>query len=132
MKEKIEQVARICHETNRAYCITIGDNSQQPWDDAPQWQRESAIKGVEFHVSHLAVGEKPPAWASHNSWLEEKRRDGWRFGPVKDATKKEHPCFVPYPELPIEQRLKDYLFAAIVEAFFDASQEAATSIPARG
>lgn len=34
--------------------------------------------------------------ASHENWLRDKEKDGWTFGPVKDAEKKEHPCFVPF------------------------------------
>jgi hypothetical protein len=117
-----ENVARICHETNRAYCFMIGDNSQPSWEDAPQWQRDSAIKEVQFHTAHLATGREPSPSASHESWLAEKEYDGWKYGPVKDAAKKEHPCFVPYDALPLEQRLKDYLFAAIVKAFWVAQQ----------
>lgn len=117
----IEQIAFIAHETNRAYCTSIGDTSQPVWGDAPQWQRESAIKGVKFHLAAHERGETPAASASHESWLEEKRAAGWTYGAVKDATKKEHPCFVPYDELPIEQRLKDYLFGAVVAAFVRAA-----------
>lgn len=116
------QIAIICHETNRAYCQSIGDDSQPDWDHAPKWQTDSARKGVLFHLEHLAAGKKPAPSASHESWLEEKRAGGWKFGPVKDAGLKEHPCFVPYNELPLEQRMKDYLFAAIVEAFWTASE----------
>ena len=117
----IEQVARICHETNRAYCASIGDASQPRWEDAPEWQRSSAIKGVEFHLAAHRDGRKPSPSASHDSWLEEKRAEGWTYGGVKDPAKKEHPCFVPYDELPVEQRLKDYLFGNIVAAFVAAS-----------
>jgi hypothetical protein len=116
----IEQIARIAHETNRAYCASIGDTSQLPWEDAPDWQRASAIKGVEFHVNTHLAGDTPSPSASHDSWLADKRAAGWTYGPVKDADKKEHPCFVPYGELPIEQRLKDYLFGNIVSAFIAA------------
>lgn len=120
MLEQIEQTARVCHEANRAYCQTIGDDSQPSWDDAPEWQRDSAIKGVKFHIANLSVGTKPLPSSSHESWLEEKRAEGWRYGPVKDAEKKTHPCFMPYAALPLEQRLKDYIFAAICEAFWMA------------
>lgn len=120
MKEQIEQVAQVCHEANRAYCDTIGDHTQPPWLTAPGWQKDSARKGVEFHIAHLSAGEKPSPSASHESWLAEKTRDGWKYGPVKDPEKKEHPCFLPYDQLPVEQRLKDYIFAAIVEAFWKA------------
>lgn len=107
-----ESIARVCHEANRAYCATIGDTSQQPWDDAPEWQRRSAINGVQFTLDHPEAGPS----ASHESWLEEKRADGWVYGPVKNPAKKEHPCFVPYAELSVEQRRKDFLFQAIARA----------------
>lgn len=32
----------------------------------------------------------------------------------KGANKKEHPCLVPYAELPPEQRQKDHVFVATV------------------
>lgn len=49
---KIEQIAEVCHETNRAYCRTIGDDSQQPWLAAPEWQRTSAVNGVIFKLQN--------------------------------------------------------------------------------
>jgi hypothetical protein len=116
----VEQIARVAHETNRAYCQSIGDASQAAWEDAPEWQKQSAIKGVLFHLQAHARGEEPSPSASHDSWLEEKRADGWTYGPVKDAAKKEHPCFVPYVDLPVEQQVKDYLFGAVVEAYHRA------------
>jgi hypothetical protein len=105
----IESIAKVCHEANRAYCQSIGDNSQPTWEDAPEWQRTSAIKGVAF------IRDNPSALpsASHESWLDEKRATGWKYGPVKDPEKKEHPCFVPYTELPPEQRTKDALFQGV-------------------
>jgi hypothetical protein len=119
----IGQIARIAHETNRVYCESIGDHSQSQWETAPQWQRESAVKGVHFHLAAHAKGETPSASASHESWLEEKRVAGWKYGPVKDAEKKEHPCYLPYDQLPVEQRLKDYLFGAVVAAFVRGGAE---------
>jgi hypothetical protein len=108
----IQEIAKITHEANRAYCQTLGDYSQMPWEDSPTWQRESAIMGVEFNIANPDA----PASASHDSWLEQKRKDGWRLGPVKNAEAKEHPCFVPYEDLPEEQKAKDYLFKGIVAA----------------
>lgn len=113
MAMTIEAIARICHEANRAYCMALGDGSQPAWEDAPEWQRASAIKGVRFHRGNPHAGPE----ASHESWLREKEADGWKWGPVKDPEKKEHPCFVPFDELPEEQQLKDVLFTNIVDAF---------------
>jgi RyR domain len=112
----IEQIATVCHETNRAYCTSIGDNSQKPWLEAEQWQRDSAIEGVRYALANPTA----PASAQHDAWLADKERDGWKFGPVKEADKKEHPCFVPYEQLPVEQKTKDYLFKAVVTAFVQA------------
>lgn len=116
----IEQIAKIAHEANRVYCSTIGDLSQKAWEESPDWQKESARKGVEFHIEQYTKGIKPAPNASHNSWLEEKKRDGWKYGPVKDVEKKEHPCYIPYDNLPLSQQIKDYLFGAVVSAFVEA------------
>lgn len=109
---KPSDIARIVHEANRAYCETLGDHSQVAWDEAPEWQRESALHGVEGILN----GSIRRPEDSHESWLAEKVRTGWKFGPVKDAEKKEHPCFLPYSELPPEQRIKDDIFFAVVRA----------------
>lgn len=50
---------------------------------------------------------------SHDSWCEQKLADGWQYGEVKDADKKEHPCLVPYELLTVEQRAKDYLLREV-------------------
>jgi len=107
----IEACARATHEANRAYCIAIGDTSQVAWDDAPEWQRTSAINGVR---GVLVDGNGPEQ--SHESWLREKAATGWKYGPVKDPERKEHPCFVPYSELPPAQKAKDAIFVATVRA----------------
>lgn len=111
----IETIACVAHEINRAYCSSLGDNSQLRWEEAPAWQRESAIAGVCFHLNNPTA---TPA-DSHASWLELKRVEGWSYGPVKDAAAKTHPCFLPYDELPQAQRTKDYLFRAVVHQLTD-------------
>lgn len=105
-------IARVCHETNRAFCQTIDDWSHKPWDDAPQWQKDSAVAGVKFHLENPG---SPPS-ASHESWLKVKKEAGWVYGEVKDEIAKTHPCIVPYKELPPDQQKKDALFIAVVEA----------------
>lgn len=117
----IEATAAVCHAVNRAYCDSQGDHSQLSWDDAPEWQRASAIKGVRFAVENPEA--KPSD--SHESWLAEKVADGWKFGPVKNPELKEHPCFVPYDELPPAQKAKDYLFLGVVRALLPDFGEAA-------
>lgn len=107
-----EKIAQVCHEANKAYCELQGDMSQLPWKVAPDWQTRSVIDGVLFHLNHPGANAR----RSHENWLELKTVEGWRYGPVKDPYKKEHPCMVPYEDLPEEQRAKDKLFIAIVGA----------------
>lgn len=108
--EVVELAAKTAHEVNRAYCVGLGDHSQVPWEEAPDWQRESAIEGAKL-ISEYP--ETSPS-ASHQGWFEQKRKDGWKYGPVKDMEKKEHPCFVPFEDLPPAQQAKDILFGATV------------------
>lgn len=108
----IVSIAKVAHEANRAYCESIGDDSQHSWGFSEEWQRESAIKGVKFAI------DNPQALASaqHEAWLNDKISEGWKYGEVKSTGKKEHPCCVPYDELPIEQQTKDSIFLGIVRA----------------
>jgi len=104
-------IARVCHEANRALQIEAGDPAVSPsWDEAPEWQRASAVEGV----AEARAGATPEQL--HDSWCDSKVRDGWSFGAVKDAEAKTHPCLVPYDELPEDQRRKDAVFGAIVGA----------------
>lgn len=105
-----EQIAQVAHGANRAYCQSIGDFSQPEWAAAPEWQRDSARKGVEFCRNNPGA---PPS-SNHDSWLAVKRAEGWTYGPVKNPETKEHPCFVPYEALPADQQVKDVLFKVIV------------------
>lgn len=112
MPIEILDIARITHELNRAYCHSLGDDSQPAWENAPDWQRDSAIAGVRFHIDNPDADDA----ASHNSWLDQKSADGWVYGPVKDPAKKEHPCMVPFGDLPLDQQIKDKLFRQTVHA----------------
>lgn len=112
MKLEIEEIAIACHEANRALCIAFGDDSQESWDRAPAWQRDSAMTGVKFAQENPRAGPD----SSHNSWSEEKLADGWVFGETRDAAAKTHPCLVPFDQLPPQQQAKDYVFRAIVLA----------------
>ena len=54
--------------------------------------------------------------ASHESWMRQKVTDGWVFGAEKNPDRKEHPCLVPFDQLPREQQAKDFIFRAVVHA----------------
>ena len=42
----------------------------------------------------------------HEVWAAERMAEGWSPGPERNDARKEHPCLVPYEELPESE--KDY------------------------
>lgn len=107
---KIEKIAIICHEANKAWCEMNDDHSQKSWAEAEDWQRTSAVSGVLFVINNPDAGDA----AQHDNWKKEKVEAGWRYGEEKNAELKTHPCIVPFHELPEFQQKKDKLFRAIV------------------
>lgn len=108
------EIARVCHEANRAIQHATGDPNPSPaWNDAPDWQQESAVDGV------VKAQEGATPRELHESWCEFKTKDGWVWGPIKDEDAKTHPCLVDYDELPESQRVKDHVFSAIVDTLTD-------------
>jgi hypothetical protein len=49
------EIAKVCHEANKAWCEANNDYSQKSWDEAEHWQRDSAIKGVEFALANPII-----------------------------------------------------------------------------
>lgn len=112
MNARIARIAKLAHEANRAYCQLIGDDSQLPYHDAPAWQITSAEQGVAAIIDGTVTSPRE----AHESWLRDKEINGWRYGTRKNPELREHPCMVPYDELPMEQRMKDYIFFSVVKA----------------
>lgn len=109
----VEDIARICHEANRALQAVQADPGiavAPPWDDCGAEMQASVIDGVQGVLN----GNTPEE--SHQSWINFKEAHGWVYGEVKDEVAKTHPCLVPYDQLPPSQQIKDGLFSAIVTA----------------
>lgn len=109
----LDAICRVAHEANAAFCRSIGDDSQPSWDQAPDWQKDSCKSGVEAIIGNPLLTPEE----SHQNWLAYKKNEGWVYGEVKDPSKKEHPCMVPYEDLPAEDKVKDYLFRNVVLSF---------------
>ena len=41
---------------------------------------------------------------THEVWARQRIAEGWRPGPARSEEKREHPCLVPYEELPENER----------------------------
>jgi RyR domain len=105
----INDLAKICHQANKAHCENNNDFSQVDWDSAPTWQKESIILGVKFQLANPDL----PVSASHEAWCEHKIKEGWVYGELKDSEKKTHPCLVEHSMLPEHQKIKDYIIKSI-------------------
>ena len=111
----INDVASICHEANRQYARVLGDTVHLPWDMCPEWQKKSVVAGVRVVLKN----ENVSAEELHASWMAQKVAEGWIWGPTKDPYKKQHPCLLPYDQLPDHERFKDQLFHAIAKKLSD-------------
>lgn len=111
-EQRIEEIARVCHQINKAYCESQKDDSQVDWDNAPEWQKMSAINGVRIHMENPDLSPS----ASHEAWLAEKERDGWKYGAKKSESLRTHPSCVDFEDLPLREQAKDFIFKAIVAA----------------
>lgn len=61
--------------------------------------------GIELPEELLPLAEEL-ARNVHEVWSANRIADGWSYGPERDDEKRQHPCLVPYEELP--EREKDY------------------------
>jgi len=110
MKLTYEEIAKICHENNRAYCHIWGDYSQPAWEHLSPEQKAMNVNGVEFHMANPDASPK----ASHENWMAQKKAQGWKYGPTKDVFKKEHPELIPFGDLALADKGKDLLFGNLV------------------
>lgn len=122
----VEACARVGHEVYRA---ALGVSDMRAWDTAPEDDKAQARAATKEALSADVSKTTPAQW--HAKWCAEKAADGWKYGPVIDVERKQHPNMLPYEQLPEEQRALDQLFVVAVEstrAAIDAL-EVAYSVP---
>lgn len=99
------------HEANK-------EIQQQTGEFIPQLSEhltKSILDGVYFVLDNPNCTPEQ----QHNNWCYFKRADGWKYGPNKDFERKEHPCLVPYNELPEIQQRKDSVFRQTLDNFIN-------------
>lgn len=44
---------------------------------------------------------------AHEIWAAQRIADGWKLGPTRNDQQKEHPCLIPYNQLPESEKQYD-------------------------
>ncbi len=110
--QAIEKIARVMHETVRAWQAANGQPPAPPWGRAPQWMKDASITSIRWRIENPDA----PTSAQHEQWAAQKRSEGWKQGSRKSAVTKTHPLLVPYAQLPEIERRKDALVNAVVDS----------------
>ena len=111
VNQKVQNIARICHEVNRALQIGFGEEPNPRWDILSEDLKNSTYSGVNAALD----GATPEDL--HTSWCDERMENGWTYGYPLDRVKKIHPNLVPYEQLSQDQQIKDHVFETIVRSY---------------
>lgn len=114
----VEHAAQTAYNVIKVYADHIGDRSFKPWVETSKATQASYIKGVEAIIEKDLEPEE-----LHKSWLKTKVETGWKYGPEKDETKKEHPCMVDYNKLPTHHQMKDTIFRSVVKGYLSVHSQ---------
>jgi ryanodine receptor 2 len=72
-----------------------------PYDPVPiDTSAVQLSKPIEELTERLAAN-------AHDIWARQRINEGWRHGPTRDDAKKQHPCLVPYDQLPESEKEYD-------------------------
>jgi hypothetical protein len=99
-KDRIESIARICHESIRALKEIQGDHGLLPWRLSPEHVRAQIIADIKLIIEEPAL----TAEELHRDWLAAQRASGWTFGHVQDNLHRLSPNVLPWKELSRETR----------------------------
>jgi hypothetical protein len=115
----VEALAEMVYEQNRLYSKQLGEDNATPWAEASDAAKTGIITAVQ---DFLNADQMPNPERQHDQWMESKLKDGWTYGPVVDAEKKQHPYLLPWHAMTEAQRYKDYLFCSLLALFWQAKR----------
>ncbi len=111
MKFSAEQIAEIIHSVSSLIPRPDG-SSVGSWADLPEKFKINATNAViEIMNSHSKTAEE-----LHNLWMQPLLDDGWVVGNY-NRDLKQHPCLVPFDQLPESEVLKDEIWFHMTECF---------------
>lgn len=72
----------------------------------PYYPKPIDTEQISLDQEILELGELL-ARNAHDVWAKERMRQGWVYGEVRNDAKKEHPCLIPYEDLPESEKIYD-------------------------
>lgn len=108
----INHICKLCHDANNELMVANGETPQGAWDTLDDHLKQMTRDSVQVIINDPTI----TAEDIHNTWMDNKRRDGWVYGTTKDATKKTHPLMIPFDEMNDIDKAKDQSFIDIVNS----------------
>lgn len=110
---EIEQISKTTHEVHLSYCRSMGIDTQGKWEEIS----EAHKNGIISSVKGILLGEISTKVESHNNFINNKIKDGWKWGEYYCKNKKTNPRLVVYQLLSLEDKVKESLFFDCVSSF---------------
>lgn len=108
----VDDIACTAHSAVMAWARSQSDFTHEIWSNCSAEHKNSMREGV---LAQLENPDRSPQ-SNHEAWLDQKVKDGWQFGPVRDEVAKTSPALVAYRDLPVEFRKRNAIFQAVVNA----------------
>src|SRR4051812_48275708 len=81
--------------------VVVEDNSKLKYSPRPLDTKAVALPREIIELTEQLARN------THENWSRQRLAEGWRYGPVRDDARKEHPSLVPYEELSESEKQYD-------------------------
>jgi hypothetical protein len=105
-------IAKVCHESFRAWQNSNLMPLDPAWEDAPDTLKADVVARVQAIQNNIIT--KPED--AHTAWLNKMLAGGWTWGQVHDDTKKTDPMVLDWDKLSYIVKARDYLFLGVAKA----------------
>ena len=68
---------------------------------ARNWKDESVKNNDDDVISEVVAA------AVHETWMQGRLKQGWKYGPERNDALKTNPCIIPYADLPESEKAYD-------------------------
>jgi len=107
---KLAEVARMVHQTDKAYCESIGDYSNKNWEQAEPADKKRMEDIVQFYTDNPLAMD----CSIHNVWIKAMVMDGWVKGDEFNPFTKTHPGIIKFEEIPFEQQVRATIIRRVI------------------